>query len=420
MGEQLDGQRGVHSASSQDGHHGVEDGDDPSRALLVCPGIGRDEVGNDEVQLGLEEFDQLEECFLHDQSEDLLGLQGVRVDVFVRPEEVKELAGVTQPEGQTGRVETAGRSLGDFSHQAGDSGQHLSQSHGSHLGDDVRSVEGGGPEPGGHVEDVGGGQLEVDQGGVQVGDDGGEEVVLRLVTELQNCREDFLRSLLGRLPLLTAGAGAFPGAVVGVWFTDGGDTAVVRPWARSSQELSFSQVERGVRDVAHIVEREIAGTQGLLGESRLVNQAEVRGQTVGEAVLHQDVVDHGLRRVVGSDLDDQQRNIPVGEITLDLDDDGPQLLVVEGEGGLRDEPVLLSSSLQHRLRVGQTPLEPRRTVGSSHLVFIRLLGTLSQPVLFLLFGEDFLHPHREGSSETLVWLRLHLAGSANSFVRQTS
>ena len=51
VGEQLDGQRGVHSASSQDGHHGVEDGDYPGGGLLVVTGIHRDHVGDDEVKL---------------------------------------------------------------------------------------------------------------------------------------------------------------------------------------------------------------------------------------------------------------------------------------------------------------------------------------------------------------------------------
>ena len=131
-----------------------------------------------------------------------------------------------------------------------------------------------------------------------------------------------------------------------------------------------------------------------------MNQTEVRGQAVGEAVLHQNVVDHRLRRVVGSDLNDEERNVPVRKITLDFDDDGPELLVVEGERGLRDEPVLLSSSLHHGLWVGEAPLETSRgrrrrrtaTLRPSHLIFIRLLQTFRQPASFLLFGENFLHP----------------------------
>ena len=100
-------------------------------------------------------------------------------------------------------MEAPGRTLNDVSNDSRDSSQHLGESHSSDLWYYVRSVEGGGPEACGHVEDVGGGELEVDEGGVQLGDDGGKEIVLRLVTELQNCRQDFFRAVSWRSPVLT-------------------------------------------------------------------------------------------------------------------------------------------------------------------------------------------------------------------------
>ena len=62
----------------------------------------------------------------------------------------------------------------------------------------------------------------------------------------------------------------------------------------SGHEMSFPQVERRVWEVVDVVVGEVGGAQGLLGEARLVYETEVRGETVREAVLDQDVVDHCL------------------------------------------------------------------------------------------------------------------------------
>ena len=82
--------------------------------------------------------------------------------------------------------------------------QHLGQFHCSDLGDQLWSVEGAGSEPGGHVEDVGGSKLEVDQSGVEVSDDGGEEFILSLVRELQNSGQNllFIKLMQRRLVLM--------------------------------------------------------------------------------------------------------------------------------------------------------------------------------------------------------------------------
>ena len=138
------------------------------------------------------------------------------MDVFVRPQEVEKLAGVAEPEGKAGGVKVPWRTLNDVSDNSGDSGQHVGQSHGPDLRYDVWPVEGGGSEPSGHVEDVGGGELEVDEGRVQLGDDGREEVVFGLVTELQNCRQDLLLSVPSSSPVLTLGHRTFPGALPGL------------------------------------------------------------------------------------------------------------------------------------------------------------------------------------------------------------
>ena len=138
-----------------------------------------------------------------------------------------------------------------------------------------------------------------------------------------------------------------------------------------------------------------------MGEPGLVDQAEVRGQAVGEPVLHQYVVDHCLGRVVRSDLYHEQRDVLVGKVTLDLDDDGSKLLTVECEGRLSlGQLVLLSPSLHHRLGVGQTPLQFR-------LLLFALLWTGGKSFSFLLLREHFLHADGQSPAETFL-LAFHL------------
>ena len=77
---------------------------------LTCAGLGvrggvlRHHVGDDQPQLLLQESDKLLEAGPHALGQHGLGLGGVRVNVLVRVQEVKQLGGVSQPEGQGGGV----------------------------------------------------------------------------------------------------------------------------------------------------------------------------------------------------------------------------------------------------------------------------------------------------------------------------
>jgi hypothetical protein len=71
------------------------------------------------------------------------------------------------------------------------------------------------PVPGGHVERVGGGQLEVDGGGVEVDGEGVEEGRLGVLPELQHSWQDGVASPLLLQVVQAAAAAAVGGRRVG-------------------------------------------------------------------------------------------------------------------------------------------------------------------------------------------------------------
>ena len=77
--------------------------------------------------------------------------------------------------------------------------QHISQPDGPLLWNKLWPVVGAGPEPGGHVDSVGGGQLEVGHAGVQVDGEGIKEHLFCVLPELKHCRQDSVLSPWRRL-----------------------------------------------------------------------------------------------------------------------------------------------------------------------------------------------------------------------------
>ena len=76
-----------------------------------------------------------------------------------------------------------GRLLDHGQDLVADSVEHFGEANSSVLGHQLRAVVSGGPEPGGHVDGVGGGQLEV--AAVRV-----EESVFRVLPELERHGQD--------------------------------------------------------------------------------------------------------------------------------------------------------------------------------------------------------------------------------------
>ena len=80
---------------------------------------------------------------------------------------MQELAGVGHPEGERGGLVGGRALLDDGQDHGGQAVQHLRQSDGSLLRHQLGLVVGGGAEPRGHVDGVGGRQLEVDRARVE-------------------------------------------------------------------------------------------------------------------------------------------------------------------------------------------------------------------------------------------------------------
>ena len=68
--------------------------------------------------------------------------------------------------------------------------EHFGEANRSVLGHQLGAVVGGGPEPGGHIDGVGGGQLEVVAVRVQGDGESVEESVFRVLPELEHRGQD--------------------------------------------------------------------------------------------------------------------------------------------------------------------------------------------------------------------------------------
>ena len=151
------------------------------------------------LQLRLESHHQLLEGLVNSLGQHVLGLEAEGRNVTVRLEKVEQLGGVGHPEAEAGGVVGAGAVLDQGEDHVADPVQHVRQSDRPLLRHKLRSVVGGGSEPRGHVNGVGGGQFEVHQPRVEAKGQGVEELSLRFLPKLQHRGQDGVLASLLRL-----------------------------------------------------------------------------------------------------------------------------------------------------------------------------------------------------------------------------